>query len=147
MVDLDFLLISWISNWSESEFSSWFSLPIISLHSLGPQILTRNDEGIKDRLIDTETEKLASDGHACSGGEASALQKHAYYMQLNKGAGLAKLGGSGLCRGAVFRPPTGRKLCWAISIHTVHICTWIRKKGFAISLSIDSGRSWDFLWV
>lgn len=84
-------------------------------------------------------------GHACSGGEASALQKHVYYIQLNKGVGLANLGESDLRRGAVFRPQIGRKLCWAFS--TINIYTGIRKEGCAISLSLEWGRPCDFPWV
>lgn len=69
-------------------------------------------------------------------------------IQVNKEAGLPSLVGAvSVGEQSSDSDHQSRKLWWIFSVYTVYICTWIRRKDFAISPSLAQGRfcyvPWD----
>lgn len=114
-----------------------FPFPVKSLPSLGLSILIRSGEGIKKGQTCGHRTRKAGIRWAKLALVEKPQHLRCLLHRAQQGVGLADLGENVVCRGAVFRLHSGRKLSWAFSTHTANVHTWIRKEGFAISLSLD----------
>lgn len=98
--------------------------------------------------MDTETKRLESDGPYLLWWRSLSTPGDVYYIEFNKGwvqlIWVRMLSAEELSSGS---PLVLRKLSSAFSTPTANVYTWIRKEGFAISLSLDGGRPCDFPWI